>query len=109
MQLSRLRPGGRFKLPRRLLGSMLGLGITGLVGSAGTFAVFTASSSNPGNQFTAGTLLLTDTTGFTSAATTLGGGAPNRGGTDPRSLAECSTAAIASPTCSTLIKSVNVA
>lgn len=100
----------KLRLQRRLLTSMLGLGITGMLGSAGTFALFTASSSNPNNVFTAGTLLLTDTTSFTSATTTLGGGstAPNQTGTDPRSgLADCSS--VVAQQCKTLIKSVNVA
>ena len=112
MQLSSWPPliRARLKVERRILTSMLGLGITGLLGSAGTFALFTASSSNPNNVFTAGTLLLTDTTSFTPATTSLGGGssAPNQTGTDPRVQAECSTATVAAE-CSTLIKSVKVA
>ena len=96
----------KLRLQRRLLTSMLGLGITGMLGSAGTFALFTASSTNSGT-FTAGSLMMTDTTSFTSAVTTLNNG-PNRSGTDPRSGTDCATAAQAQQ-CATLIKSVNVA
>ncbi|HLG71576.1 MAG TPA: SipW-dependent-type signal peptide-containing protein [Chloroflexota bacterium] len=95
------------RLPRKLLFGMMGIGVVSMLGSVGTLAAFTASSDNPSNDFSAGTLQLTDTTGFTSAATSFGSAAANRSGTDPRNLSECSTIAIAQ-TCSTLIKSVNV-
>src|SRR5690242_10509947 len=97
----------KLRLQRRLLTSMLGLGITGMLGSAGTFALFTASSTNPGNTFTAGSLTLTDTTRFTSATTTLNNGS-NRNGADPRNGTDCTNAGIAQQ-CATLIKSINVA
>jgi predicted ribosomally synthesized peptide with SipW-like signal peptide len=103
----------KMTVSRRVLFSILGLGIVGILGSAGTFAAFTASSFNPMNDFNSATLLMTDTTGFTSAATTLnkagiGPRAPNQTGTDPRTLAECATAVVAAQ-CSTLIKSVRIA
>lgn len=102
--------GGGLKGTRRLLVALLGLGVIGFTGTMGTYALFTASNNSLTNTVSSGTLLLADTTSFTSATTTLGLGAtaPNQTGTDPRSLAECSATTVAS-TCSTLLKSVNVA
>ena len=50
------------KLPRKLLLGMFGVGMVSMVGSAGTLAAFTATSDNPANDFTSGSLNLTDTT-----------------------------------------------
>lgn len=97
------------KIPRKVLFALMGVGAMGALGSVGTMAVFTASFDYPNNTFTSGTLMLKDTTGFTSAATTLGSAtAPNLTGTDPRTSSECSTAVVAQ-TCTNLLKSVNVA
>jgi len=103
----------KLTLSRRLCTAIFGVGLIGLVGSVSTYSAFSARTFNFSEQFQAasGSLLLTDTTGFTSASTTLGRGgvgAPNQTGTDPRSLAECATPAVAQ-VCSTLLKSVNVA
>jgi hypothetical protein len=90
----------------------MGVGVLGLVGSVGTLASFTTSTSNPANDFSVGTLLLTDTTNFSTVSGTLNAGgsgnAPNQTGTDPRAGTDCGTAVVSS-VCRSLIKSVNVA
>jgi hypothetical protein len=95
------------KRSRKLLTVVLGIGIAGLLGSLGSYAfsAYTFTFDNTTTMSTA-TLTLTDTTGFTSAATSISGA--NRDGTDPRTLAECSTLLVAQ-TCSSLLRSVNVA
>jgi predicted ribosomally synthesized peptide with SipW-like signal peptide len=45
---------------RKLLTSAIVLGATGAVAGAGTFSAFTSTTSNPSNEFKAGTVTLTD-------------------------------------------------
>lgn len=52
--------------PRRALTSILVVGCVGLVAGAGTFAAFSATSSNAGNTFAAGTVELSDNDAGTS-------------------------------------------
>ena len=92
---------------RKLTLSLVGIGGLAMLASAGTYATFTATTTNPNNTFSAGTLKLTDTTsavGFSTA----NGSAPNATGGDPRTAAECSNAVVGSA-CTTTLRSVNVA
>jgi predicted ribosomally synthesized peptide with SipW-like signal peptide len=98
----------RLTLSRKVCVSAMGIGVISMLGSIGTFAAFTATTTNPGNTFTAGNLTLTDTTGFTSPTITLGQGAPNLTGSDPRTASDCPVAIVAF-VCSSLLRSVNVA
>jgi predicted ribosomally synthesized peptide with SipW-like signal peptide len=45
---------------RKLLASAIVLGATGAVAGAGTFSAFTSTTTNPSNQFTTGTVTLSD-------------------------------------------------
>jgi hypothetical protein len=45
---------------RRIILSALVLGVGGLAAGAGTFSAFSATTGNPGNQFSAGTVALAD-------------------------------------------------
>ena len=102
---------GTFK---KLCLTVMGVGVVGSLVSVGTFASFTATTTNPGNTFAAGTLTLQDTTGYTSAATTLGAAAPNLTAVspfDPRTtVATCETpSSLIGSVCTTLLRSANVA
>jgi hypothetical protein len=65
---------------KKLALTVMGVGVIGSLMSAGTFATFTASTTNAGNTFTAGTLFLTDTK---SGASNLSGAPNTNGTTDP--------------------------
>lgn len=54
---------------KKLLLTMLGLGVVGSLVSVGTFGFFQAQVTNPGNSFSAGTLGLTSGTGTCAAQT----------------------------------------
>ena len=54
------RGGFGRRLHRKLLGSMIVLGLVGVVAGVGTWSAFTATTSNPNNQFTAGTVAIGD-------------------------------------------------
>jgi predicted ribosomally synthesized peptide with SipW-like signal peptide len=45
---------------RRVVGSVLVIGVAGLVAGAGTFAAFSSTSGNNGNSFAAGTVVIAD-------------------------------------------------
>jgi len=96
----------RLTWSRKLCLASIGLGIVGVLGSVGTFAVsFTGRFADV--SMNSGSILLTDTT---AQPTFLLG--PNKSGTDARGTrAECTVPAI-TPTggnCTTLLRSVNVA
>ncbi|HEU0167050.1 MAG TPA: hypothetical protein VFS62_04675 [Chloroflexota bacterium] len=94
---------------RRLCISLIGVGLASMLADGGTFAAYTATTTNPNDTFAAGTLKLTDTTGLPTTPFN-GVSAPNGNGTsDPRgSGTDCSGSSIASA-CKGIIKSVNVA
>jgi predicted ribosomally synthesized peptide with SipW-like signal peptide len=48
------------KLRRKVLGSMVALGLVGLVAGVGTWSAFTATTANSGNTFAAGTVAIGD-------------------------------------------------
>jgi len=87
----------------------MGIGVMSMLGSAGTFATFTATTTNPNNTFAAGTLKLQDTTGFTGFGSTN----TNFVAADPRtggSANDCSAAGgTVGSACTTLLRSYNVA
>jgi predicted ribosomally synthesized peptide with SipW-like signal peptide len=62
-----------FGLFQKVLLSMFGLGIMGSVIGHGTMASFTATSTNPGTTFTAGTLLMTNSKSTSCTQVTYGG------------------------------------
>jgi predicted ribosomally synthesized peptide with SipW-like signal peptide len=96
----------KLSLFKKVCLTVMGVGVVSSLVSVGTFATFTATTTNPGNSFAAGTLTLTDTTGSFAAFGTTN---PNSNGTtNPSTQAECATAVIASA-CTSLLKSVNVA
>ena len=45
---------------RKVLGSMVVLGLVGLIVGAGTWSAFTATTANPNNTFAAGTVTIGD-------------------------------------------------
>jgi hypothetical protein len=108
-----MRSLNSLRLSRRALTVIFSVGLVGLLGSLTTYGTFSARTFNSSEQFTAsaGSLILSDTTGFTSASITLGRGgtgAANQSGTDPRTLSECASPTIAQ-VCTKLLKSTNVA
>ena len=54
-------------LGKRVLLSLLAVGVLGSGVGVGTFATFSATTTNPSNTFTAGTLQMTNSSGCTSA------------------------------------------
>jgi predicted ribosomally synthesized peptide with SipW-like signal peptide len=58
--LTRTRFGSGRRLHQKLLGSMVVLGLVGLVLGVGTWSAFSATTSNPNNHFAAGTVTLSD-------------------------------------------------
>ena len=71
-------------LRKKLMMTLLGLGVVGALASVGgTAASFTAVTTNPGNAFTAGTLLMKNTGGSAAtcgtASASIGSTAPNCG------------------------------
>jgi predicted ribosomally synthesized peptide with SipW-like signal peptide len=54
------RGGFGRRLHRKVLGSMVVLGLVGVVAGVGTWSAFSATTSNPNNQFTAGTVAIGD-------------------------------------------------
>src|SRR5213594_2512903 len=91
---------------KRVCLTVMGVGVISSLVSVGTFATFTATTTNPGNTFAAGVLTITDVAA--APAQTSG---PNITSTAANALlgagATC-TAALASG-CQQLIKTVNVA
>src|SRR5438132_622753 len=91
---------------KRVCLTVMGVGVISSLVSVGTFATFTATTTNPGNTFAAGVLTITDVTAGAAQAT-----GPNITSTAANALlgtgSDC-TAALASA-CKQLIKTVNVA
>jgi hypothetical protein len=58
----------------RVFGTLLVIGIAGSTVSYGTFATFTAQTTNPGNTFATGTLVLSNRVGTGTACLSTGGG-----------------------------------
>ena len=87
--------------------TVMGVGLVSSVVSVGTFASFTAMTTNPSNTFAAGTLNLTNTT--TNVASLVGPNITlNAGNPAPRN-AECSTATgYVASACSTVFASSQV-
>jgi predicted ribosomally synthesized peptide with SipW-like signal peptide len=54
------RLGSDRRLRQKLLSAIVVLGLVGLVAGIGTWSAFSATTSNPGNQFVAGTVTLSD-------------------------------------------------
>jgi hypothetical protein len=52
--------GSRRRLQHKLLGSMVVLGLVGLVVGTGAWSAFSATTGNPGDNFQAGTVTLSD-------------------------------------------------
>src|SRR5207245_8141658 len=98
---------------------VMGAGISSMLVDVGTFATFTAATTNPTNTFNAGTLKVTNNTSFSGTTsgivTQLTGGAavvaaPNQTGTDPRSAtSDCASNGVISTICRSIVQSTNVA
>jgi predicted ribosomally synthesized peptide with SipW-like signal peptide len=54
------RRGFGRRLHRKILGSMVVLGLVGVVAGVGTWSAFSATTANTGNSFSAGTVVLAD-------------------------------------------------
>ncbi len=52
---------------RKLLGTLVVVGVLGSLATYGTFSAFTATTSNTGNQFSSGTVKIDDASGATTA------------------------------------------
>jgi hypothetical protein len=77
----------KLNLRKKVLLSMGVVAGIGALAGAGTFATFTAQTSNPSNTFADGTLVLSNKVGAASACLSTGGG-----NTDTNSNAACDTA-----------------
>src|SRR5919205_1280896 len=55
-----IRRGFGRRLRRKVLGSMVVLGLVGVVAGVGTWSAFTATTANSGNTFAAGTVAIGD-------------------------------------------------
>src|SRR5690348_8569740 len=99
----------KLNLFKKVCLTVMGVGVVSSLVSVGTFATFTATTTNPSNSFAAGTLTLKDVTAAVTTQTLVGSGtAPqtfttNAGG----ALAECSTAVVAS-SCNSVLIATNV-
>lgn len=77
----------KLSLPQKVLASMAVVAVIGALAGAGTFATFTAQTSNPTNTFANGTLVLSNTVNGGSACLSTGGGS-----TDVNANGTCTTA-----------------
>ncbi len=95
----------KLSLFKRACLTVMGVGVISSLVSVGTFATFTATTTNPGNTFAAGVLTITDVAAGTALST-----GPNITGAAAALIngaSDC-TAALASA-CKTVIKTSNVA
>lgn len=74
-------------LTKKILVSLLGLGVVGSLVGMGTFASFTAQTTNPSNTFATGTLVLSNKVDSVSACLSTGAGTT----TDTNINANCTT------------------
>src|ERR1044071_7624334 len=58
---------------KKLLASVLLVGVTASLAAFGVFSAFSSQTSNPGNSFSAGTVNISDNDGDTAAYTVSGG------------------------------------
>lgn len=77
----------KLSTPQKVLASMAVVAVVGALAGAGTFATFTAQTSNPSNTFANGTLVLSNTVNAGAACLSTGGGT-----TDSNNNGACSTA-----------------
>ncbi len=91
--------------------TVMGIGVVGSLVSVGTFATFTAVTTNPGNTFAAGTLLIDNVIGDTSGALT--GFNSSSGSNITQAASNLGTAAtctgVVSSACGTVIQTSKIA
>src|SRR5690349_9520129 len=100
----------KLNLFKKVCLTVMGVGVVSSLVSVGTFATFTAATTNTSNSFTSGTLTLTNVTSSVGAAQTLVGS-----GTAPQTLAsqnassgtDCSSGVVAN-SCATVLSVSNV-
>src|SRR5262245_25628517 len=91
-------------LLKKVLLTMFGVGVVSSLMSVGTFATFTATTTNPGNTFATGTLQITDSAAGTALST-----GPNITGAVGVLINGSPCTNVVAGVCHTAIKTLNVA